>query len=291
MAPKRQIPTVRLRRLAAELRRLRNAADISNRDEVTEKTGINAATLYRIETAKARPQMRTLKALLTLYGANEEQSAYLIALCRDAGQQGWLRPYHSDLPEEYTAYISFEAEAQGVRNYESLFIPGLLQTEDYARAVIQGVLPAATHEEIEDRVRARMERQEVLTKDKPLKFWAIVDEAALHRVVGGAQVMRDQLLHLADTVKAPNITFQVIPFGAGAHPGMPGQFVLMDFEDPMDTDLVYIDSMAGDLFLESEAEIRRYRSICDNLVAVALSPNASVSLVTEIANQVIVKGG
>lgn len=291
MASKRQIPTVRLRRLAAELRRLRNAADISNRDEVTEKTGINAATLYRIETAKARPQMRTLKALLDLYEADQEQRDYLTALCRDAGKQGWLRPYHSDLPEEYTAYISFEDEAQGSRNYESLFIPGLLQTEDYARAVIQGVLPAATEEEVEDRVRARMERQAVLTREKPLKFWAVVDEAALHRVVGGAQVMRDQLVHLADTVKAPNVTFQVIPFGAGAHPGMPGQFVLMDFEDPMDTDLIYIDSMAGDLFLESDADIRRYRSIFDTLVAVALSPNASASLVAEIASQLKVKGG
>jgi DNA-binding XRE family transcriptional regulator len=285
VASKRQIPTVRLRRLAAELRRLRNAADISNRDEVTEKTGINAATLYRIETAKARPQMRTLKALLDLYGEDAEQAAYLTALCRDAGKQGWLRPYHSDLPEEYTAFISFESEAQSVRNYESLFIPGLLQTEDYARAVIQGVLPWATEEEVGDRVQARVERQAVLTEPNSLKLWAVVDEAALHRVVGGVEVMRNQLRHLLDAVKAANITFQIIPFGAGAHPGMPGQFILMEFEDPMDTDLIYIDSMAGDLFLESDADIRRYRSISENLVAVALSPNASATHVADIAKQ------
>jgi DNA-binding XRE family transcriptional regulator len=274
-----------LRRLAAELRRLRNAADISNRDEVTEKTGINAATLYRIETAKARPQMRTLKALLDLYGADAEQAAYLTALCRDAAKQGWLRPYHSDLPEEYTAFISFESEAQSARNYESLFIPGLLQTEEYARAVIQGVLPWATEEEVKDRVQARVERQAVLTKPNSLKLWAVVDEAALHRVVGGVEVMRKQLRHLLDAVKAANITFQIIPFGAGAHPGMPGQFILMEFEDPMDTDLIYIDSMAGDLFLESDADIRRYRSISENLVAVALSPNASATHVADIAKQ------
>ena len=282
--PKRHTPTVRLRRLAAELRRLRSAADLS-RDDVSEETGINAATLYRIETARARPQLRTLNALLNLYAADQEQREYLTILFREAGKQGWLRPYHSDLPEEYTAYISFESEAAGVRNYESLFIPGLLQTEGYARAVVRGVLPMASDQEIEDRVQARMERQQVLTKDTPLKLWAIVDEAALRRVVGGAEVMRGQLVHLVDAVKAPNITFQVIPFDAGAHPGMPGSFVLMDFTDPMDTDLIYIDSMAGDLFLESDADVSRYTSIFDNLRAVAFSPDASATFLAELVSR------
>jgi transcriptional regulator with XRE-family HTH domain len=256
-----------------------------SREDVSEQTGINAATLYRIETARARPQMRTLNTLLNLYHADQEQREGLIILFREAGKQGWLRPYHSDLPEEYTAYINFEAEAAGVRNYESLFIPGLLQTEDYARAVVRGVLPMASDQEVEDRVRARMERQQVLSKEAPLKLWAIVDEAALRRVVGGAKVMHGQLVHLADAVKAPNITFQVIPFDAGAHPGMPGSFVLMDFSDPMDTDLIYIDSMAGDLFLESEVDVRRYSSIVDNLRAVALSPDASATFLAELVSR------
>ncbi|MEU0536169.1 DUF5753 domain-containing protein, partial [Amycolatopsis tolypomycina] len=254
-------------------------------------TGGSSVTLYRIETAKAKPQKRTLVALLNLYGVDQGQRDYLLALLKDAGVQGWLRPYHSELPEEYTAYISFEREAQSVRNYESLFLPGLLQTEDYARAVIRGVLPAATDEQVEDRVRARMERQPLLTKDKPLKLWAVVDEAALRRVVGGPAVMAAQLRQLAELASAPNITLQVIRFGAGAHPGMPGQFILLDFADPADTDLIYIDSMAGDLFLESEADISRYRSIFDNLVAVALSPNDSVSLITELATELKEKGG
>jgi transcriptional regulator with XRE-family HTH domain len=276
--------------LAAELRRLRASADLS-REHVSEQTGINNATLYRIETARARPQKRTLIALLNLYDVDQTQRDYLIVLLRDAAKQGWLRPYHSDLPEEYTAYISFEDEAQGLRNFESLFLPGLLQTESYARAVIRGVLPSATNDEIESRVRARVERQDVLTKDAPLKLWAVVDEAALHRAIGGPEVMREQLAHLVEMAKAPNITLQVIPFSAGAHPGMPGQFILMDFSDPMDTDLVYIDSMAGDLFLESDADISRYRSIFDNLVAVALSPNESASLISERAQDMKLKGG
>jgi transcriptional regulator with XRE-family HTH domain len=278
VTPKRQTPTVRLRRLAAELRRLRSAASLS-REDTSEQTGINSATLCRIETARARPQMRTLIALLNLYHVDQAQRDYLIALCREASTQGWLRPYHADLREEYTAYISFENDAQSIRNYESLFVPGLLQTEDYARAVIRGVLPMASKQEIEDRVQARMERQQVLTRDDPLRLWAIIDEAALHRVVGSENILHAQLQHMAETAVAPHVTLQVIPFSQGAHAGMPGSFVLMDFADPLDTDLVYIDSLAGDLFLESDADIRRYTMIFDNLRAVALSPDHSVSFV------------
>lgn len=284
MVAKRHTPTVRLRRLAAELRRLRAAADMS-REDVSEQTGVNNATLYRIETARARPQMRTLVALLNSYGVDTEQREYLTTLCREAAKQGWLRPYHSDLPEEYTAYISFETEAAGVRNYESLFIPGLLQTEDYALALVRGGSPSATDAEVADRVQARMERQGVLAKDAPLTLWAIVDEAALRRVVGGAEVMRAQLLHLTEAVKMPNITFQVIPFRAGAHPGGSGSFVLMDFSDPMDTDLIYIESMAGDLFLETDADVRRYTSAFDNLRAIARSPDDSASFIAELAHE------
>ncbi|MGQ0773755.1 MAG: helix-turn-helix domain-containing protein [Pseudonocardiales bacterium] len=286
MASRKHTPTVRLRRLAAELRRIRGAAGMS-REVVSAQTGINYATLYRIETAKARPQMRTLTTLLKLYGVAAEQHDYMTILCRDAAEQGWLRPYHSELPEEYTAYISFEAEAASVRNYESLFIPGLLQTEEYARAVLRGGLLMASQQEIEDRVQARIERQQLLTKDNPLKLWAIVDEAVLRRLVGGKEVMEAQLRRLVDAVAEPHITLQIIPFSSGAHAGMPGAFVLMDFSDPMDTDLIYIDSMAGDLFLESDADISRYTSIFDNLRAVAPSPDDSAAIVAELANEIM----
>jgi len=286
VASRKHTPTVRLRRLAAELRRIRGAAGMS-REVVSAQTGINYATLYRIETAKARPQMRTLTTLLKLYGVPAEQHDYMKILCRDAAEQGWLRPYHSDLPEEYTTYINFEAEATGVRNYESMLVPGLLQTEEYARAVIRGGLPMASPQEIEDRVQARIERQQVLTKDNPLKLWAIVDEAALRRLVGGKEVMGTQLRRLVNAVAEPHITLQIIPFNSGAHAGMQGAFVLMDFSDPMDTDLIHIDSMAGDLFLESDADISRYTSIFDNLRAVAPSPDDSTAIVAELANEIM----
>ncbi|MFG2178813.1 helix-turn-helix domain-containing protein [Streptomyces abikoensis] len=277
-------PTVRLRRLAAELRRLRAGADLT-REDVAEQTGINTATLYRIETARVRPQRRTLVALLNLYGVRESQRDEVLALSEGASVQGWLRPYHSELPEEYTAYISFEAEARAVRNYESLFVPGLLQTEDYARAVIKGVLPMASAREIEQRVQARVERQAVLVKDDPLHLWAIMDEAALRRMVGGRDVMHKQLQHLTAVAQEPHMTLQVIPFGAGAHAGMPGSFVLMSFPEAEDPEIVYIDSMAGDLFLEAEADIRRYGAIFDNLRAVALSPDDTSNLIAALAKE------
>ncbi|OIJ97761.1 transcriptional regulator [Streptomyces sp. MUSC 14] len=282
MSDKRQHPpTVRLRRLAAELRRLRSAAGLT-REDVAEKKGINEATLYRIEKARARPQKRTLLALLDLYEATDVQRVDLLAVQSGSNDQGWLRPYHSELPEEYTAYIGFEVEARTVRNYESLFIPGLAQTEPYARAVIKGVLPTASQKEVEQRVQARMERQSLLTKEHPLQLWAIVDEAAIRRVVGGRKVMQEQARHLLQLMEEPHVTFQVIPFDKGAHAGMPGSFVHMDFPDPADPELVYVDTPAGDLFLESEAEIRRYKSMFEHLQAVAVGPNESADLLTKV---------
>ena len=284
MAAKRHPPTVRLRRLSAELRRLRASAGLT-REDVTEKTGINEATLYRIETARVRPQRRTLIGLLDLYEVSEPQRSEALALLADAGKEGWLRPDHSDLPEEYTTYMSFEAEARAVRNYESLFIPGLLQTEDYARAVIKGVLPMAGNTEIEQRVRARIERQEVLTKDEPLRLWAIIDEAAVRRVVGGPSVTAAQTEHLLRMMNEAHVTLQLIPFSAGAHPGMPGSFVLMDFAEVEDPEIIYIDSLAGDLFLEAEADLRRYRELFDNLRAVALAPDQSARMIATLVKQ------
>jgi transcriptional regulator with XRE-family HTH domain len=284
VATKRHTPTVRLRRLAAELRRLRAGTGLS-RESVSERTGINVVTLYRIETGRTKPQLRTLNALLTTYRAGADEHSYLTTLCRDAGQRGWLRPYHSDLPEEYTAYVSFEEEASAVCNYESLFVPGLLQTEDYARAVIRGVVTMATPHQVDNWVQARIERQQVLTKDAPLRFWAVIDEACLHRQVGGGAIMRGQLRALVAAAGNPTVTIQVIPFSSGAHPGMPGSFVRMSFPDPLDTDIIYIDSMAGDLFLESDDEISRYTSIFDTLRAVALSPDHSRELISRLSSK------
>lgn len=283
MPPRTPPATARMRRLAFELRQLRKAAELT-RDDVFEQTGINRATLYRIETSRGRPQARTLKALMELYTVEPGKRAELAALLKEAGQRSWLLTFPVDLPEIYTAYIGFEDEAREIWNYESLFIPGLLQIEGYARSVIRGTLPEATTQEVEERVQARMQRQSVLSKTDPLRLWAIIDEAALHRQVGGAATMLEQVLHLRDSAQQPNITLQVIPFSAGAHTGMSGSFVVMQFADPVAPDIVYLDSTGGDLFLEEETDIRRHRLSFEHLRAVALSPDASTRLITRLAD-------
>ena len=282
MPRQRSTPTVRHRRLAAELRRLRESAGLTQED-VSERTGKDRSTLYRLENAQQRPQRSTLIQLLDLYGTGPQQRADLLALLREASQRGWMQPHRSDLPEIYSDYISFESEARSVSNYESLFIPGLLQTEDYTRAVIRGILPHASTAQVDSRVTARMERQALLTADNPPQLWAIMDEAAARRIVGGPAVMREQLARLRDMAALPNVTVQVIPYDAGAHPGMPGSFIVLEFPDPADQSLVYIDSMAGDLFLEDDREIRRYILMFEHLRAAALRPDESVTLLAAIA--------
>ena len=284
MPGKRQTPTVRLRRLAAELRSLRASSGLT-RDEVVERTGINVATMYRIEHARVRPQTRTLRTLLDLYGVEKEHQAELVGWLRDARERGWLHAYQSELPEQYTTYIGFEGEAETAWDYESLFIPGLLQTEDYARAVISGALPFASREEVQRRVEVRMERQEVLRNDNPLKLWSIADEAALRRQVGGPAVMRAQFRHLLEASELPHVTFQVIPFDAGAHAGMPGSFIVLQFAEEAIPDVIYVESMAGELFLEQESDVRRYKLVFEHLRAVSASPDASRSLLTSLATE------
>lgn len=272
LAARRQTPTVRLRRLAAELRQLRTDAGLT-REDVSEQTSINSATLYRIETARVRPQRRTLLALLDKYGvSDEDQRSEMIALSRQATQLGWLQQYESELPEQYTTYISFEAEARSIRDYESQFIPGLLQTEDYARALIQGTLPLLPADEVQRRVEARLQRQAALTKKAPLQLWAIMDEAIFHRMVGGPSVMAEQLSRLIDAGRQTHVTLQTIPFEIGAHPGMTGPFVIMDFPDKADPELVYTESMGGDLFLERDTDVRRYATMFEHLRALAMNP-------------------
>jgi transcriptional regulator with XRE-family HTH domain len=280
--PRQRHATVRLRRLAAELKRLREAAGLTQED-VSERTGKDRSTLYRLENAQQRPQRSTLIQLLDLYGADQEQRTGLLTLLREAKQLGWMQPHHAELPAVYSDYIGFESEARTISNYESLFVPGLLQTEDYARAVIRGTWPHATDDEVENRVRARMERQALLTRDHSPQLWAIMDEAAVRRVVGGQAVMRAQLARLAEAAALPHVTVQIIPYDAGAHPGMPGSFVVLDFPNPADQSIVYLDSMAGDLFLEDDVEIRRYMLMFDHLRAAALRPDQSTALLASLA--------
>jgi transcriptional regulator with XRE-family HTH domain len=273
-----RITTVRQRRLAAELRGLRATAGLS-REDVVERTGVNVATLYRIEHGRVRPQARTLQALLQAYGVEPAQATELLALSRETAQRGGLQAYAAELPEPFKTYLGFEDEARMIRNYESLSLPDLLQTQHYARAVITVGLPEASPDEVERRVEVTMARQAVLTRAEPVGLWAIVDEAALHRQVGGRAVMEQQLQYLTSAVANPAVTLQVISFQAGAHPGMPGSFAIVRFPGDQDPDVVYV----GDQLIEAEPEVARYNHAFQHLRAVALSPADSGALIASLA--------
>jgi transcriptional regulator with XRE-family HTH domain len=293
MPPRRPpAPTLRLRRLAAELRRLRSEAGLS-REEVQERTALNAATLYRIEMVQARPQRRTLLTLLQLYGVPDEDRPALLDLLRQAAEPSWLQTFPGDLPEVFSTFFLFESEATTLLNYETLFIPGLLQTEDYARAVYAGGAPTATKDEVERLVEARMSRQVVLTRESPspLRLWTIIDEAALRRPVGNQKIMAAQLDHLAQSAtELPHVTLQVMPYEIGAHPGMSGAFAVLQFGGDLPTgDVVYVESPSGSLFLESEADMARFTAIFEHLRAMALAPKQSVSLLQRVARDL--RGG
>jgi transcriptional regulator with XRE-family HTH domain len=285
MPSKRTPPSVRLRRLGARLRELREAAGLTQ-EVVAERTGKDRSTLYRLETAQQRPQRSTLIQLLDLYGVDEERKADLLTLLKEAKQRGWLHSYSSEIPEVYSDYIAFEDEARSISNYESLLIPGLLQTEAYARAQLRGSLPHASEEEVEARVEARTERQALLVKEGAPKLWAIMDEAVLRRVVGSRNMMRDQVAYLLQMRLQPNVTIQVLPFGAGAHPGMVGSFVILDFPDADDQSIVYIESAAGGLFLEEDTEIRRYKLMFEHLRAAASGLDATAALLSAITAEI-----
>ncbi|ASF06074.1 putative transcriptional regulator [Nocardia brasiliensis NBRC 14402] len=284
MAGKRTVLTVRLRRLAAMLHEMREHAGLS-KEEVSAKTGINVTTLYRIETAQARPQRRTLQAMLDLYGVSEEQREDASELLSDALKPGMSRAYEGSVSEVYAAYINFEAEALSARHYQTSTIPGLLQTMEYATAVIDTSMPKVEASVMEDRARARMDRAANLTKEEPLELWVVMDEAAIRRTVGGPAVMRGQLDRLLQETKRKNVILQILPFDAGAHPGMAGSFTLLDFHDPADPELVYVEGIAGDELIEGHPEIRRFGVIFDQLRAMALSPRDSAAMITDAAGK------
>jgi transcriptional regulator with XRE-family HTH domain len=284
MPAQRQPPPLRLRRLGNTLLRLRDAAGMT-RETVTERTHLNVATLYRIETGQARPQRRTLITLLDLYGVPDADRPELLDLLKQADEPSWLQTFSDRLPPTYRAYIEFEAEAARLLNYETSFIPGLFQTEGYAAAAIQAGAPEALPEEIASLTEARMARQAVLTRTPPLRVWAIIDEAALHRPAGGTEIMRRQLEHLADMAEIPNVTFQVIPWAAGPHPGMHGSFAVLRFGEPTEGDVVYVEGQATETFLEMESDVAQYAGIFEHLRALALSPVGSVELIRRIARE------
>lgn len=270
-------PSMRRRRLAAELRKLREGAGLSAAD-ACRALGWNASRLSRIETRQSGVNRQDLRKMLEAYGVEDrEYLDYLAGLAGKVNERGWWQKYSGTIVPEYGDLISLEEEARTIRNYEQELVPGLLQTPEYARAYLRAASPGATAREIERRVEVRTERQEILTRHDPPPplLNVVLSEAVLRRPVGGNEVMRGQIEHLLCPRDRANITVQVLPFSAGVHPGMTAPFAMLAFPDEDDLGIVNVENATGALFLEEPSEIRTYNEIWNALQAAALSPEDS----------------
>ncbi|GGQ46098.1 helix-turn-helix domain-containing protein [Couchioplanes azureus] len=280
MNPRRS-PTIRRRRLGAELRRYRDAAGVTI-EVVADRLGCSPSKVSRIETGHTSATPRDVKDMLDIYGINGAESDELVQIAREARQKGWWHPFSTVLTG---AYVGLEAAAKSIRAYEQQVVPGLLQTDRYAIAMIRSARLGDTEQELEQRVRVRMARQALLIQDDPIDLWVVLDEAVLSRPVGGDEVMRDQLLRLAEMAELPNVTLQILPFAVGAHAGMDGTFAILDFPDAEDPNVVFAENATGGLFLEKTDELRKYNSIFDTIQATALSPEESKNMIVMLAEE------
>jgi transcriptional regulator with XRE-family HTH domain len=284
--PPRISPTLRHKRLAARLVQLRNDQGYTA-TEVAKRAGWAPSKLSRVENRQYAPDPDDVALLLDIYGVTEEadprQRAELLKLARDARRSGWWDDYR--LPASYSDYVGLEAEATVLRNWEPGIVPGLLQTADYARELIARRAPELSDRQVEERVEARMERQQkLLYGPDPLALWAVVEEGAFHRMVGDRQVMAAQLEHLIKMTEAEHITLQVLPFSAGVAPAG-GPFAVLSFEEP-DREIVYVETPAGDLFVEELQQVESFLIAFVRVMEAAMNVRDTLDLISARLDQV-----
>lgn len=280
--PERRAPSVRARQLAAELRRLRDALRLTG-EEVAERLGWSPSKVSRIETATTAPSLTDLRHLLDVYDVSGTQRERLELLGQTAGQRGWWDAYADTLDSDYAALIGLEDQATSVRWYAAQIVPGLAQTEDYAREIVRSGSWTYPPGEIERRVQVRMNRQRILTRDEPVALAVVLDEAVLHHRVGAPGVMRGQLCHLAELSGKPNIDIQVLPNTAGGHAAVHGEFQILGFPELIATDVVYLEHLTSSIYVEREAEVFRYSLAFDQLRALAMDAEDSRALIEQQA--------
>ncbi|MFI6760143.1 helix-turn-helix domain-containing protein [Micromonospora sp. NPDC050417] len=270
-------PTFLRFQLGAQLRRVREEADVTT-EQAAEVIEVSPSTMRRIEQGRVGIKGPALTALLNQYGVDDaELRETLLTMARSGKQRGWWAKY-GDLPPTYRQYIGLESAAHELQNFETLVVPGLLQTEAYARAMTSEDAFRPTPEAIEQRVAARLERQKLIT-DGTLRLLAVMDEAVLHRQIGGPEVMRAQLAALLDASKRWNVTIQVIPFREGAYASMLSSFHILSFNES--PGVVYIEGLTGDLYAEGE-DVRRCTVVFNALRASALSATDSTAMIKKI---------
>ncbi|QKG25579.1 XRE family transcriptional regulator [Actinomadura verrucosospora] len=223
--------------------------------------------------------------MLEAYGVTGTQFEVLLTLCREARKRGWWHQYSGSIPEWFEVYVGLEEEAEEILTYENELIPGLLQSERYVRSLLYADLKTPTEEEIERSTALRLKRQERLLKADAPKIWAVVNEGALHRQVGGAEVMREQLHQLIEISRHNHMNVVVLPYRAGAHPAMDGPCNLLRFPDPRDPDVVYVQYRRGSLYLENPSDVEEYVDLFDHLRSRALGPDESRALIRRVAEE------
>ncbi len=261
----------------AELARLRQQSGL-NRAQVADKIGTRDTTVWRYENGLTRPKPGDVAILLDVYGVHGAERDELIQLAKDARKRGWWHRYRQTLKPGFDSYIGLEAAASVLRTYQPIVVPGLMQTKAYTRAVIEQTAITSAPDDVDEKVTVRMSRQELLTRDgDPIQVVAVLCEAVLRRQVGGPATMREQIQRLVDLAERPNVTIRVLPFSQGAHAGMDGQFNLLEFPEPGEPDLVYLEQASSGLMPEDPEEVRRYTLMFGNLLAKALKPDESVA--------------
>lgn len=278
--PARRVPTVPQRVLAAELERRRTAAGLE-REDVARELEWSVIKPYRIETARSIASPGDVRELARLYRLDGADTEALVELARHARRPGWWKGFSADLPVGFAVHLELESSASAIRTYEAQWVPGLFQTEGYARAVMAANSVTGAQEQTERQVQVRMRRQDLLTRPAPPQVWAILDEAVIRRVVGGRPVMREQLHRLAGLSEHPHITLQVLPFSAGAHMAAYGSFTLFEPSDPGFPVTASTDRRAGSLIEDDPEEIAQYTAIFDHLRATALTTADTRTLITE----------
>ncbi|GAB3973550.1 helix-turn-helix transcriptional regulator [Actinoallomurus acanthiterrae] len=278
-------PTFRRRRVALELRRLREGAHLTL-EQASEHLECSPTKLSRMETARTPLHPRDVRDLLDLYGVTDEKvRETLTGLARDSRKKGWWQGYDDVLPAQFSIFLGLETAASSIEAYRSQLLYGLFQTPDYARALMSVDVLRLKPEEVDRRVELRMARQELLTKEDPLRVWAILDESVLHRIVGGRQVMRAQLQHLLRLSELPNVVIQILPYEAGPVLATPESFSYLRFPDPTDSPIVYMEYSTGALYLEREEEIQEYRNRIDHLVANGVGVDKSLAVIAAVMEQ------
>ncbi len=275
-------PTALRIMLGAQLRRLREAKRITLEDAgyVIRASG---SKMRRLETGRVGFKSRDIADLLTFYGVmNDQERAALQELARKASARGWWHDYADVMPAWFEPYVGLEEAASSIRCYEIQFVPGLLQTPDYARAIAALGHPAGSAEGIERRVSLRMIRQAVLTRPTPAHLWLVLDEAALRRPIGGPDVMRAQLRHLVEVGGRPNVSLQVIPLACGGHAAGADPFTILRFSEPDLPDLVYLEQLTSALYLDKRETVDHYLAVLEHLCVEALPTSGSMEMISAI---------